>query len=75
MSECVCASVCVCVPVFLSWWGLKPEYTQTHGDSCHGGWHDATIFAAIFAHLTFSPRVKLRFSFGLTLQMINCGNI
>ncbi len=30
-------SECVCVPVFLSLWGLKPEYTQTHGDLCHGG--------------------------------------
>ncbi len=29
--------VCVCVQVYISWWGLKPEYTQTHGDSCHGG--------------------------------------
>ncbi len=27
-------SVCVCVCV---WWGLKPENTQNHGDSCHGG--------------------------------------
>ncbi len=33
-------SVCVCVcaiQVYISRWGLKPEYTQTHGDSCHGG--------------------------------------
>ncbi len=30
-------SVCLeSVPVFLSWWGFKPEYTQTHGDLCHG---------------------------------------
>ncbi len=21
----------VCVQVYISWWGLKPEYTQTHG--------------------------------------------
>ncbi len=34
---CVCVCVCVCIPVFLCRWGLKPEYTQTHGDSCHGG--------------------------------------
>ncbi len=27
----------VCVQVYLSWCGLKSEYTQTHGDSCHGG--------------------------------------
>ncbi len=33
--KCVC--VCVCVQVYISRWGLKPEYTQTHGDSCHGG--------------------------------------
>ncbi len=26
-----------CVQVYTSWWGLKPEYTQTHGDLCHGG--------------------------------------
>ncbi len=29
--------MCVCVQVYISWWGLKPEYTQTHGDSCHSG--------------------------------------
>ncbi len=29
--------VCVCVQVYISWWGLKPEYTQTQGDSCHCG--------------------------------------
>ncbi len=34
---CVCVCVCVCVQIDISWWGLKPEYTQTHGDSCHGG--------------------------------------
>ncbi len=30
---CLWKYICVCI----SWWGLKPEYTQTHGDSCHGG--------------------------------------
>ncbi len=40
---CVCerervwVCVCVCVLVFIYRWGLKPEYTQTHGDLCHGG--------------------------------------
>ncbi len=29
--------VCVCVLVFIYRWGLKPEYTQPHGDLCHGG--------------------------------------
>jgi len=33
--SCVC--VCVCVHVFQSRWRLKPECTQTHGDSCHCG--------------------------------------
>ncbi len=32
---CICVSVCVCV--FIYRWGHKPEYTQTHGDLCHGG--------------------------------------
>jgi len=32
-----CLCVCVCVCVFLSQWGLKPECTHTHGDSCHSG--------------------------------------
>jgi len=36
-SVCVCVCVCVCVHVFLSQWGLNPESTQTHGDSCHCG--------------------------------------
>ncbi len=27
--------VFVCVQVYMSWWGLKHEYTQTHGDSLH----------------------------------------
>ncbi len=27
----------VCVLVFIYRWGLKLEYTQTHGDLCHGG--------------------------------------
>ncbi len=29
-------NVCVGL-VFLSWWWLRPEYTPTHGDSCHRG--------------------------------------
>ncbi len=41
-SVCVCVCVCVwcvreCVLVFIYRWGLKPEYTQPHGDLCHGG--------------------------------------
>ncbi len=35
--ECVCVCVCVSVLVFIYRWGLKPEYTQPHGDLCHGG--------------------------------------
>ncbi len=37
VSECVCVWVCECVLVFIYRWGLKPEYTQPHGDLCHGG--------------------------------------
>ncbi len=36
---CVCVCVCVCV-YRLIYPGEdlnEPEYTQTHGDSCHGG--------------------------------------
>ncbi len=37
MFVCVCVCVCVCVLVSIYRWGLKPEYTQPHGDLCHGG--------------------------------------
>ncbi len=33
----LCVCMCVCIQVYISWRGLKPEYMQTHGDSCHGG--------------------------------------
>ncbi len=36
---CVCVRVCLCV-CDIRWvlvYGTKPEYTQPHGDLCHGG--------------------------------------
>ncbi len=33
----VVCGVCLCVCFFIYRWGLKPEYTQPHGDLCHGG--------------------------------------
>ncbi len=33
---CVCVSVCTGLYLLVGD-KLKPEYTQTHGDSCHGG--------------------------------------
>ncbi len=33
----MCVCVCVCVLVFIYRWGLKPEYTQPHGDLSRWG--------------------------------------
>ncbi len=52
--------VYVCVQDYISWWG--PEYTQTHGDSCHGGdlnWGPMDTKAYKSYRMSFFEKVKM----------------